>query len=44
MAKNWTTEEEEHIRENYLTQTYGELAEHFSVTTKAMESKIRRLE
>ncbi len=43
MAKNWTTEEEEHIRENYLTQTYGELAEHFSVTTKAMESKIRRL-
>ena len=43
MAKNWTTEEEEHIRKNYLTQTYGELAEHFSVTTKAMESKIRRL-
>lgn len=43
MAKNWTTEEEEHIRENYLTQTYGELAEHFSVTTKAMESKIRRM-
>ena len=43
MAKNWTTEDEEHIRENYLTQTYGELAEHFSVTTKAMESKIRRM-
>ncbi len=43
MAKNWTAEEEEHIRNNFLTQTYGELAEHFSVTTKAMESKIRRM-
>ena len=43
MAKNWTTEDKEHIQENYLTQTYGELAEHFSVTTKAMESKIRRM-
>ena len=43
MAKNWTTEEEEHIRKNFLSQTYGELAEHFSVTTKAMESKIRRM-
>lgn len=43
MAKNWTEEEEEHIRQNFLAQTYGELAEHFGVTTKAMESKIRRL-
>jgi tetratricopeptide (TPR) repeat protein len=43
MAKNWTGEEEEHIRQNFLAQTYGELAEHFGVTTKAMESKIRRL-
>lgn len=43
MAKNWTEEEEDHIRKNFLTQTYGELAEHFGVTTKAMESKIRRL-
>lgn len=43
MAKNWTEEEEEHIRRNFLTQTYGELAEHFGVTTKAMESKIRRM-
>ena len=43
MAKNWTEEEEEHIRQNFLTQTYGELAEHFGVTTKAMESKIRRM-
>ena len=43
MAKNWTEEEEGHIRENFLTQTYGELAEHFGVTTKAMESKIRRM-
>jgi len=43
MAKNWTEAEEEHIRRSFLTQTYGELAEHFSVTTKAMESKIRRM-
>jgi tetratricopeptide (TPR) repeat protein len=43
MAKNWTEEEEEHIRQNFLTQTYAELAEHFEVTTKAMESKIRRM-
>jgi tetratricopeptide (TPR) repeat protein len=42
MAKNWT-EEEEHIRQNFLTHTYGDLAEHFGVTTKAMESKIRRM-
>jgi len=43
MAKNWTGEEEEHIRQNFLTHTYGDLAEHFGVTTKAMESKIRRM-
>ncbi|MGD8328124.1 MAG: tetratricopeptide repeat protein [Acidobacteriota bacterium] len=43
MAKNWTEEDEDHIRQNFLTQTYGELAEHFGVTTKAMESKIRRM-
>ena len=43
MAKNWSEEEEQYIRENFLTQTYGELAEHFGVTTKAMESKIRRM-
>ena len=43
MAKNWNDEEEDHIREHFLTQTYGELAEHFGVTTKAMESKIRRM-
>lgn len=43
MAKNWTEEEEDHIRQNFLTNTYGDLAEHFGVTTKAMESKIRRM-
>ncbi len=43
MAKNWTEAEEEHIRQNFLTHTYGDLAEHFGVTTKAMESKIRRM-
>ena len=43
MAKNWTDQEEEYIRQHFLTETYGELAEHFGVTTKAMESKIRRM-
>ncbi len=43
MAKNWTEEEEEYIRQHFLMETYGELAEHFAVTTKAMESKIRRM-
>ena len=43
MAKNWTAEEEENIRQRFLAETYGELAEHFGVTTKAMESKIRRM-
>ena len=43
MAKNWTEEEEELIRQRFLAETYGELAEHFGVTTKAMESKIRRM-
>ena len=42
MAKNWT-EEEEYIRQHFLMETYGALAKHFGVTTKAMESKIRRM-
>ena len=43
MAKNWTEAEEDHIRQNFLTHTYSDLADHFGVTTKAMESKIRRM-
>lgn len=43
MAKNWTEEDEQYIRDNFLGMTYSELAEHFGVSTKAMESKIRRL-
>jgi len=43
MVKNWTKEEEEYIRQHFLVETYGDLAEHFGVTTKAMESKIRRM-
>lgn len=43
MAKTWTEEHEQFIRENFRTQTYAELAEHFGVSQKAMESKIRRL-
>lgn len=43
MAKIWTEENEEFIRENFRHKTYAELAEHFGVTQKAMESKIRRM-
>ena len=43
MAKIWTEENELYIREHFRHKTYAELAEHFSVTQKAMESKIRRM-
>ena len=43
MAKIWTEENEQYIRDNYRHKTYAELAEHFGVTQKAMESKIRRM-
>jgi tetratricopeptide (TPR) repeat protein len=43
MAKNWTEEDEQFIRDNFLTMTYSDLADRFDVSTKAMESKIRRM-
>ena len=43
MAKIWTDEHEQYIREHFRHKTYAELAEHFGVTPKAMESKIRRM-
>ncbi len=43
MAKIWTEEHEQFIRENFRHKTYAELADHFGVTQKAMESKIRRM-
>lgn len=43
MAKIWTEENELYIREHFRHRTYAELADHFSVTQKAMESKIRRM-
>lgn len=43
MAKIWTEENEEFIRENFRHKTYAELADLFGVTQKAMESKIRRM-
>ena len=43
MAKIWTEEHEEFIRHSFRHKTYAELAEHFGVTQKAMESKIRRM-
>jgi tetratricopeptide (TPR) repeat protein len=43
MAKIWTEENELYIREHFRHKTYAELADHFEVTQKAMESKIRRM-
>lgn len=43
MAKNWTEDDEQYIRDNFLETTYSDLADHFGVSTKAMESKIRRM-
>jgi len=43
MAKNWTDEDEQFIRDSFLTMTYSDLADRFGVSTKAMESKIRRM-
>lgn len=43
MAKIWTEDHEQFIRENFRHKTYAELADHFGVTQKAMESKIRRM-
>ena len=43
MAKNWTEEDEQFIRDSFLTMTYSDLADRFDVSTKAMESKIRRM-
>jgi tetratricopeptide (TPR) repeat protein len=43
MAKIWTEDNELYIREHFRHKTYAELADHFSVTQKAMESKIRRM-
>ena len=43
MANMWNEEHEEFIRENFRHKTYSELAEHFGVSQKAMESKIRRM-
>ena len=43
MAKNWTEEDEQFIRDSFLTMTYSDLADRFEVSTKAMESKIRRM-
>ena len=43
MAKTWTEENEDFIREHFRHKTYAELADHFDVSQKAMESKIRRM-
>ncbi|NIR82136.1 MAG: hypothetical protein GWN53_02450 [Gammaproteobacteria bacterium] len=43
MAKIWSEENELYIREHFRHKTYAELADHFGVTQKAMESKIRRM-
>ena len=43
MAKTWTEENEDFIRAYFRHKTYAALADHFGVSQKAMESKIRRM-
>ncbi len=43
MARIWSDDNEVFIRENFRHKTYAELADHFGVSQKAMESKIRRM-
>ena len=43
LPKNWTKEEDNFIKENYLSMDNKELAEKFEVTPKSIEGKLRRL-
>lgn len=43
LPKKWTEEEDNFIKENYLSMDNGELAEEFKVTSKSIEGKLRRM-
>ncbi len=43
MAKKWSEEDMEFIRGNFLYMSNGELAKHFGVTRKSIETKLRRM-
>ncbi len=43
MSKKWSEEDMTFIRNNYLYMSNGELANHFEVTRKSIETKLRRM-
>lgn len=42
-TKKWTEEEEEFLRENFMTMSNAELAEKFGVTKNAVQKKLARM-
>jgi len=43
MAKKWSETDMAFIKDNFLYMSNGELAEHFGVTRKSIETKLRRM-
>ncbi len=43
-AKKWTEEEEEFLKENFMTLSNAELAEKFGITKNAVQKKLARME
>ncbi len=43
MAKKWSEEDMAFTRNNFLYMSNGELAKHFGVTRKSIETKLRRM-
>ena len=43
MAKKWSEDDMEFLRSNFLYMSNGELAKHFAVTRKSIETKLRRM-
>ncbi|MEA3431584.1 MAG: hypothetical protein U9R01_02735 [candidate division WOR-3 bacterium] len=43
MAKKWSEADMAFIRDNFLYMSNGELAKHFEVTRKSIETKLRRM-
>lgn len=43
MAKKWSEEDMSFLRNNFLYRSNGELAKHFGVTRKSIETKLRRM-
>lgn len=43
MGKKWSENDMEFLRNNFLYMSNGELAKHFGVTRKSIETKLRRM-